>query len=405
MEKIKSRLYITAFVFAVLSVAFALLNNGRQKDFYYIAVYLSILALIIERKNISLKKFNIACPIILLGIIKLIWFLWLGHEETGYNTYSDQFGAGKKLLLGGFLVFYITSFKHYIRAINYNNVMLAIVGIAFFSASCYAFWQAFHGMGRAEMAINRATISAYIYSTLSTIFIYFLYLQKKPTCYAIAAFSILLSFVVVILTGTRAAIIFHLFIIAIMTTYYFKKIHLKSMLAVLIISILSILVLYKNYIHPKIEQTYNEVTLYQEGQDNSSLGARFSMWTVGINNFVNAPLGQSMQSRMSYSDQFTSKNPQYKTAMAFISVHLHNEMIETLSLQGIFGGLALLWLYVSLCWVALRERNTPLLFAMNGLIVYGLSDVLLLSSEAVLFYVAVIAVCGISFPPKKQQED
>ncbi|AYN28196.1 O-antigen ligase family protein [Buttiauxella sp. 3AFRM03] len=404
MEKLRSRLYITVFVFAVLSLAFALLSNARQRDFYYIAVYLGVIGLVIERKNITFRKFNIAYPIILLGVVKLIWFLWLGRDATGYNTYSDQLGAGKKLLLGGILVFYITQCSYYIRAIKCKNVMLAIIGFAFLSATCYAFWQFYHGMGRVEMAVNRATISAYIYSTLSMVCIYFLYLQKKPVCYVIAALAILLSFVVIILTGTRAAIILHLLIIALMTVYYFKKIHIKSTLVVLIIAMLAVLSLYKNYIHPKIEQTYNEVTLYQEGRDNTSLGSRFSMWTVGIKNFGNAPFGQTMQSRLNYSDEFTSENPQYRTTMEFINVHLHDEMIETLSLQGIFGGLSLLWFYVSICWIALRERNTPLLFTMNGLITYGLSDVLLLSSEAILFYIALIAVCSVKTPPKQIAE-
>lgn len=403
MEKLRSRLYITVFIFAALSIAFALLSNGRQKDFFYISIYLSLVGLILERKTLTLKKFSIAYPIILLGIVKLIWFFWLGHDANGYNLYSDQFGAGKKLVLGGILVLYLTQCSHYIRAINYRNVMLAIIGAAFISASCYAFWQFSHGMGRVEMAINRATISAYVYSTLSMIFIYLLYAQKKPSCYIIAALAIILSFVVTILTGTRAAIIIHLLVITVMTVFYFKKIHFKSILIVVFISILAVLSLYKNYIHPKIEQTYNEVTLYQEGQDNTSLGARFSMWTMGIKNFSNAPLGQSMQSRFNYSDAYTSQNPQYRATMEFINVHLHDEMIETLSLQGIFGGLALLWFYLSISWVALRERNTPLLFTMNCLIVYGLSDVILLSSEAVLFYVALIGVCGIKLPATQKE--
>jgi O-antigen ligase len=401
MEKLKSRIYVSVFIFAVLSVAFALLSNGRQKDFYYIAVYLSIIGIVIERKNLTFNKFNIAYPIMLIGVVKLMWFLWLGKDVNGYNTYSDQFGAGKKLLLGGVLVFYITQSSHYIRAINYKNVMLTIIGIAFVSASCYAFWQSWNGMGRAEMAINRATISAYVYSTLSVIFVYLLYIQKKSSCYIIAAFSIILSFTVIILTGTRAAIILHLLIIAMMTVYYFKKLHFKSTLIVLVIVLLASFALYKNYIHPKIQQTYNEVTLYQEGQDNTSLGARFSMWTVGLKNFVNAPFGQSMQSRFNYSEQYVSKNPQYKSTMEFINVHLHDETIETLSLQGIFGGLTLLWFYVSISWVAIRDRNTPLLFTMNCLAAYGLSDVLLLSSEAVLFYIALIGICGIKLPEKR----
>ncbi|MFP2508093.1 O-antigen ligase family protein [Buttiauxella gaviniae] len=401
MEKLKSRIYVSVFIFAALSVAFALLSNGRQKDFYYIAVYLSIIGIIIERENLTFNKFNIAYPIMLIGIVKLIWFLWLGKDVNGYNTYSDQFGAGKKLLLGGVLVFYITQFSHYIRAINYKNVMLTIIGIAFVSASCYAFWQSWNGISRAEMAINRATISAYVYSTLSVIFVYLLYIQKKPSCYIIAAFSIILSFAVVILTGTRAAIILHLLIIAMMTVYYFKKLHFKSTLFVLVIALLASFALYKNYIHPKIQQTYNEVTLYQEGKDNTSLGSRFSMWTVGLKNFVNAPFGQSMQSRFNYSEQYVSKNPQYKSTMEFINVHLHDETIETLSLQGIFGGLTLLWFYLSISWAAIRDRNTPLLFTMNCLVVYGLSDVLLLSSEAVLFYIALIGICGIKLPERR----
>lgn len=400
MEKLKSRIYVSVFIFAALSVAFALLSNGRQKDFYYIAVYLSIIGIIIERKNLTFNKFNIAYPIMLIGVVKLIWFLWLGKDVNGYNTYSDQFGAGKKLLLGGVLVFYLTQFSNYIRAINYKNVMLAIIGIAFVSASCYAFWQSWNGMERAEMAINRATISAYIHSTLSIIFVYLLYIQKKPSCYIIAALSIVLSFTVVILTGTRAAIILHLLIIAMMTVYYFKKLHLKSILIVLIIALFASFALYKNYIHPRIQQTYNEVTLYQEGKDNTSLGSRFSMWTVGLKNFVNAPFGQSMQSRFNYSKQYVSKNPQYKSTMEFINVHLHDETIETLSLQGIFGGLTLLWFYLSISWAAIRDRNTPLLFTMNCLVVYGLSDVLLLSSEAVLFYIALIGICGIKLPER-----
>lgn len=404
MEKLKSRLYITVFLFIVLSVAFALLSNGRQKDFYYIAVYLSIVGLLIERKNITFKKFNLAYPIILLGLIKLFWFFSLGRDSSGYNIYSDQLGAGKKLLLGGILIFYITQCSHYIRAINYKNVVLSIISIAFIAASFYAFWQSFHGMERVEMAINRATISAYIYSTLSAFLIYLLYIQKKPFFYMIAALVIVISFIITILTGTRAAIILHLLIIGVMTVYYFKKIHVKSTLIVLAIALLAIFSLYKNYIHPKIQQTYSEVTLYQEGQDNTSLGARFSMWTVGVKNFIHAPLGQSMESRFSYSDHYTIQNPQYRSSMQFLNIHLHDETIETLSLQGIFGGLALLWFYVSICWVALRNRNTPLLFTMNCLIAYGLSDVLLLSSEAILFYIALIGVCGVTLPSKKKEE-
>lgn len=60
-------------------------------------------------------------------------------------------------------------------------------------------------MGRIEMAINRATVSAYVYSVLSLAFVYSLYLQKNIKLYVAAGLIILISYFVILLTGTRAA--------------------------------------------------------------------------------------------------------------------------------------------------------------------------------------------------------
>lgn len=402
MEKLKSRLYLAVFCFTVVSFSLALINTGRQRDFYYIAIYLSIIGLFIERKNINFKSFNIAYPIILFGLIKVVWYLWYQYGTEAFNSYNDHLVGGKKLVLGGVLVFYLTQLNYHIKNVDYKKWLLIATGAAVLGASCYAWWQIMHGMQRAEMSINRATISAYIYSALSIFFIYQLYAQNKLACYVIAALAIILSFVVIITTGTRAAIICHLLIVFLMTAYHFKKIHLKTIFAVLIVAAIAFGALYNKFIYPKIAQTYNEITLYQEGKDNTSLGARFSMWTIGLKNFAHAPLGQSLQSRYDYSAQYVIEKPQYRSAMEFINVHLHDETIDTLSLQGILGGLALLWLYIGISWVALRNRNTALLFTLNCMIVYGLSDVILLSSEAILFFVALIGVCSITLPQQKQ---
>lgn len=61
------------------------------------------------------------------------------------------------------------------------------------------------GHGRIEMAINRATVSAYVYSVLSLAFVYSLYLQKSVKLYVVAGFTILISYFIILLTGTRAA--------------------------------------------------------------------------------------------------------------------------------------------------------------------------------------------------------
>lgn len=401
MEKIKSRLYLTVFFFTILSVAFALLSNGRQKDFYYISIYASFIGLIIERHDVSFRKFNIAYPVILFGIIKISWFFIFQHEPGGYNFYNDQFNGGKKLVLGGILIFYLNQFSYYLRPLNYKKIILYILAVGFISATCFAVWQSLQGMERVMMGINRASISAYIYSTLSIVLVFLLYTQKNKLHYAMAAIVIIASFIILILTGTRAAIICHLLIMSCMTFYYFKKLHFKSLLIVCVLTAIAFGVLYDRYILPKINQTYNEVTLYQDGKDNTSLGARFSMWTVGLENFYHAPFGQSLKSRAEYSSSYVATRPQYKTTIHYIYIHLHNEMIDTLSLQGLAGGLALLWLYISLAWNALKKRNLPLLFTMNCVIVYGLTDVLFISSEAILFYMSLIGISGVMHNEKK----
>jgi len=403
MEKMKHHLYIIVFILTLLSIACTLLNSELQRNLYYIAIYLGILGIGFEHKNINFRKFNIAYPIILFGIVKLVWFFLLQHGPEGYDRFSDQLNGGKKLVLGGLLVFYLSQCRDYLQSINYKKIVLFVTGAAFLAASCYAIWQSMHGMVRSEMGTNRATLSAYIYSGLSVFLIFLLYAQRKKKYYGLAVLTIIFSFIIAILTGTRAVIIFHLPVVILMTAYFLKKIHLKSSIIIILISSLAIASLYNRYIQPKIIQTYNEVSLYQQGHDNTSLGARFSMWAVGLKNFMHAPLGQSFESRLEYSAQYVKEKTQHRSAMKYISVHLHDELIETLSLQGIFGGIALLWLYISIAWIALKNRNTPLLFTINCMAVYGLSDVLLLSSEAILFYISLIGLCSVISNPRHEE--
>lgn len=151
-------------------------------------------------------------------------------------------------------------------------------------------------MTRVEMAINRATVSAYVYSVLSLAFVYSLYLQQNVKLYVVAGFTILISYFVILLTGTRAAMGLYLLLAIVLTLYHFRKIHLKSALIFLCIVAGVVIVSYKPLISPKIKQTQREVERYQQGFDRTSLGARFSMWTVGIENGLAHPLGNRWNS-------------------------------------------------------------------------------------------------------------
>jgi O-antigen ligase len=67
------------------------------------------------------------------------------------------------------------------------------------------------------------------------------------------------------------------------------------------------------------------------------------MWSVGIQNGLAHPLGQSVEDREVWTQQYVKNgHPHLAAALEFIRVHLHNEFIEKYSLQGIPG-----WRYYS----------------------------------------------------------
>lgn len=229
------------------------------------------------------------------------------YHSEGLNAYSDYLGASKKLILASILVFYLDRFKTYVDKSAFQKYFLYAAGTGFVLATGYGLWQACQGMGRIEMAINRATVSAYVYSVLSLALIYSLYLQKNRKLYVVAGLTVLISWFVILLTGTRAAMGLYLLMAIVLTLYHFRRIHLKSMLIFLCVVAGIIIVSYKPLISPKIDQTQREFAIYQQGIDATSLGARFSMWTVGLQNGLAHPLGQSIEDREVWSQHYVQE--------------------------------------------------------------------------------------------------
>lgn len=393
MEKVKLRLYQLTLILSFISLVLALLSSGKQREFFYIAIYASIIGLAFEYKKITLRPFSIALPILLIGLLNFVWYIVYEYHGEGLNAYSDYLGASKKLILASFLIFYLDRFKSYVEKASFQKYFLYATGTGFVLATGYGLWQATQGMARIEMAINRATVSAYVYSVLSLAFVYALYLQKNVKLYVAASLTILLSYFVILLTGTRAAMGLYLLLAIVLTLYHFRRIHLKSTLIFLCVVAGIIVVSYKPLISPKIAQTQIEIDKFEKGYDKTSLGARFSMWTVGIQNGLAHPLGQSVEDRQVWTQRYVKEgHPHLKTALQFINVHLHNEFIEKYSLQGIPGLAILFFFFASMIGYALKNRNALLLTTMLLLLLYGLTDVILLSSEALIFFVTLFAL-------------
>jgi len=393
MEKIGQRLYFISFILTVLSVVFTLIITARQRELFYFSFYVAMFGLFVERKNIRLPKMDISYAIIMIGLVKIIWTLVLYRHMQGYGFGVTQLDAGKKLVVGGVLIFYITHFSHYLTTFNYRRYLLAAFTLAFVLATGYGIYQVYHGIERIDLSTNRATIAAYIYSTLSILLIYLLIKLKNSTGYRIATAAIIIvSFLIVVMTGTRAAILSHLLLILLMMLFHFRKIHLKQLLIVMALVGLAGVASYGKYIKPKIEQTSTEIMLYQKGDDLSSLGSRFSLWHVGLDIFSRHPFGNTVEARHTQAAEIIAKNPKNQAALIYVDSHLHDELLEVASLQGIVGLLAVLFFYVYIITKSLVQKNTPLLMIGCCMMVYGLTDVLLISAESLLFYMICIAL-------------
>ena len=391
------RLYQLTLFLALVSLALNLVTSGRQREFFYVAIYFSMAGLFVERKNITLRPFSIALPILLLGILNLVWYFVYEYHSEGVNIYNEYLMSSKKMILGSILIFYLDRFKKYVSIQSFEKYFLLASGVGFFLASFYALWQVYHGIGRVEMGINRATVSAYIYSVLSLSFIYSLFLQKKIAAYVLAGALMLFSWGIIILTGTRAAMGLFLIFSASLTLYHFRKFHIKPAIIFLCSTAMLFAVSYSSYIKPKIDQTVAEVNNFQQGKDNTSLGARFSMWAVGLENGIAHPLGQSMESREQWTGKYIKNHPDFSSSMTYINVHLHNEFIERFSLQGIFGMVLSIFVFASLLQQAYIQKNTTLLLSSSSLLLYGMTDVILLSSEALVFFIIIFALSTVFY--------
>lgn len=391
MENISRNTYALTIILAAISLLFLLLDSAQQRVFFYLAIYASVLGLFLERKNLGNIRLKVALLPLIVGAMEMLWFLFYEVKHGHINHYNDHFLGGKKLLLGSILVLYLDSFKHHLHRNALKKIFLIVAGISLLLATVYGFIQEWQGISRVEMAINRPTVAAYIYSTLSLAFIYALFQLRKRQAYMLAVAVMLISYLNIIFTGTRAAMGLYPVLIFLLTLFNFKKIQLKPMLGVAVVVLCIVGINFNAHIKPKITQTVHEISTYQTGNDDTSLGARFSMWTVGIYNGVHKPLGQSMESRERLSADYVQDHPENKTAMMYINVHLHNEIIDTFSLQGVIGLALILGFYIGGALLAVWRNNLLLLFIMLSMFVYGFTDVLLISAEFVAFFIILVA--------------
>ena len=167
-------------------------------------------------------------------------------------------------------------------------------------------------------------------------------------------------------------------------------------------------------VQQRFAEAANDIRLYRSGDPVTSVGARFEMWKGALQLFAEHPV--SGVGRANFNQGLNDLIDRGKLSPTVSDFHhAHNEMFHALATQGIFGGLALLLLYLTPLMFFSRQlrvdgNHQP--FALAGLLLglsfvdFGLTQVLFAHHVGSAFYALMTGVlAGLCVMIRRDEED
>ncbi len=404
IQPIKKNIFFAILGLAFLSLLLNFVSSSWSRVFFFLTSYLSIISVALQWKIKPQKDLLIiTSAIILIGLSKYLWFCFEYIGNPDYNKYNSYFNTGQRLLLGGIISYALFSMADKV-SFSQKKYIDIVFFLTFIIATMIGFHQMIRGKGRVDFYLGFATDSAYMYSTISICTIVILQTYKKSIFKLLSLATLLLSIFIIFKTGTRNILIFYPLIVLI-SLFAWKKNRSKNILICFFLFIAAFTMGYNQYIKPKITATVNEIKNYEDNHGNiqGSFTARLAMWNVGYKAFENNPLGMSLEQRETFFQKYVKETQQNKASLQYVGTHLHNELIETASLQGIPGLIALIVTYVLMLTACFKTKNNALLGVTLTIMTVGLSDVIFISREQTIFFVIIITLAALRLPESEKK--
>lgn len=345
------------FLFTTISISFFMLSGEVTRNFFYVTTYIAIVYFlyITFAKDKKIHFYIFAWTVFLLGASKLLWVALTTNDQYPLIAYHYQI-SGKRLILAAFIIYAIEHNLHRWKiSLITVRMGIAIMTLLFIIISIMHIAFYLKTGERIKINSDAPTSAAYTYTIFSLLVMYSLKFHGLKHYRLICLAIMTISFAVLAATETRSAMMLFTVIGVCSVIYDFaKSSHTSKIIygfaiAGLILSAILSGHPYYNKVITRIDNLHNEVASYDAGNRNTSVGARFSMWRAGIDAFKHHPFGQSADSRNALATSFINKheggNPE---ALRNLQFHLHNDIIETLSLQGIFGGIIMVLFFAVL---------------------------------------------------------
>ncbi|HDG9793914.1 TPA: O-antigen ligase family protein [Raoultella planticola] len=397
---IKEKFPLLILLSAILACAVVTPEKTMGRNLFYLSAVLSVGYAAFNIKNLRFKKEDavIALFLFLMGSSQLLWTYRFPANAAEIYMADVSYGrTGIYLIVGAIVVPLVSAIFRMItpsqgRFFNY----LLLLGFTYLTLYALHF-HFFISEDRLRIG-NSATLSAYLYAFYTMITLYALACiemrYRKQIIFAVLVFS----FWVIFLTQTRSVLLFYpaILIYALLKSSMMSK---SKMIVLCLVSLLASLVIIE-FVFPTIKtravDAVTELSEYQS-DNNTSLGARLSMWHTGIYEIYRHPGGVSSQQRYEILSQLMQEkehgNPEGIRNMVY---HLHNDLIETMSLQGVFAGVILLGLYAAMIFYVYRKKvlSCAVIFLCAPVILFGSVDTLFIHDRFIVMFITSLIICA-----------
>lgn len=380
--KVLSIAGVTAFVIFILDI-----RNVKKHDAFWLCLVL-----------------------LLIGSCDLIWYrMYKIDSSAAINSYRAYLEVGKICLFGAFSIFVFVS-RNQLK-IGSNKIHLLLVIALQVMIILYAGYQhLFLESKRVVLSLAggaSATGAAYTITFIS--FYTLLVLQhstsKWKELYIIGHFFI--TFLILVATETRAAILtYPVIFFGLLVVKVYKEKHIPWKLgSVFLLTLLVGSLMMKDTLESRYNELNHDISAYDKDNSKTSVGARLAMWKTGLIAAKGNYLWQSTDTRNVKIADAIKKDQSLSGALDYMDGHLHNEVVETLSLKGPSGLILYVLFVISLGWYSLFKRQSVILFAfLISIIMFGLSGVMFYSKTTPVAWMLTLIMSVIFLEQNKHQD-
>lgn len=386
--------YRGLFLVICVALASSLFIDAYPHKLLYLASYAVVffMAIKLKRKAFVYDRLAIAvaAALILMGIVRFTWGEIFSQAQFSDITSNYRMG-GKLFIISSLLAYFFIAWRHCIT----KNV--ALTGFAILFAGLvitlgFATHEHLTTGLRVQLVTDSAGTVSYLITalSLSTLFIGYRAVDHTGARIGIFCAIFLLNTLLLILTESRAGVL----TLPVLYLGFFYLTHTRLIRFALIPLVVLIAVgftMLPQSVWQRLDSIRNEVSSYDTNND-TSIGARFSIWKGGYSSIHWSFIGQSPDERTSKAREFITEhergNPEaYKN----VQYHLHDDILETLSLQGLAGGVSILLFYFMLIIVPMKGRSAVIALLPTSFVIFGLTDTVLIQSQSVT--VICLAIC------------